>query len=77
MNVKDRWGGTPLSDAVRHKHHDVARILYKSGGVLGYDEETTSSTLCELAKSGRLESIGVVLECGGDISAADCAPQLA
>ncbi|MCG8421023.1 MAG: glutaminase A [Proteobacteria bacterium] len=28
---RDRWGGTPLADAMRHNHHKVAEILEKSG----------------------------------------------
>eukprot|EP00948_MAST-09A_sp_MAST-9A-sp1_P004191 g4191.t1 len=32
INFQDRWGGTPLSDAVREGHTVVANILKKHGG---------------------------------------------
>ena len=34
VNVKDRWGGTPLQDAIRGKFAAVADFLISSGGVL-------------------------------------------
>ena len=35
LSPRDRWGGTPLDDAIRHGHHDVARLLEKHGAVTG------------------------------------------
>ena len=49
LNVKDRWGGTPLQDAVRNKHTEMAIMLHKHGAELGYDDVTASGELCELA----------------------------
>ena len=34
-NPVDRWGGTPLQDALRHKHLEVATILLQHGGTTG------------------------------------------
>ena len=35
VNVSDRWGGSPLDDAMRHRHDDVQTLLRSSGGRLG------------------------------------------
>lgn len=34
-NVQDRWGFTPLDDAIRHQHDDVAAALKAAGGEIG------------------------------------------
>ena len=34
-NGSDRWGGSPLDDALRHRHHAVASELRKRGARLG------------------------------------------
>ena len=34
-NRADRWGGSPLDDALRHRHHAVAAELRKRGARLG------------------------------------------
>lgn len=31
VNVKDRWGGSPLDDAKREKHDDAAKVLMAAG----------------------------------------------
>ena len=62
IDAKDRWGGTPLTDALRGKHVEIARLLRKAGGTLGYDEVTASGELCESAKSGKLETLELLLE---------------
>ena len=34
VNVKDRWGATPLADAVQSGHLQVAEQILSRGGVL-------------------------------------------
>ena len=70
-NAVDRWGGTPLRDAVRGNHEAVATVLRDAGGELGFDEVDASAELCELAKEGALEKMRVMLTCGVPINAAD------
>ncbi|MEM7120207.1 MAG: glutaminase A [Pseudomonadota bacterium] len=43
-NPIDRWGNTPLDDAIRHDHPDVADLLQQSG-----DENTSDTTDDEAA----------------------------
>ena len=50
MSSRDRWGGTPLSDAVRGGHEELARMLIGAGAELGMNEAQASSELCELAR---------------------------
>ena len=33
LNPKDRWGGTPLTDALREGRKDAAALLKKHGGM--------------------------------------------
>ena len=70
-NAVDRWGGTPLSDAVREGHAAIARRLVQDGAMLSYDEARASSELCEYAKTGDVQQINLLLECGADGNAAD------
>ena len=35
VSPKDRWRGTPLDDAVRHGHREVAEFIQAHGGVSG------------------------------------------
>jgi hypothetical protein len=28
---RDRWGGTPLADAIRHSHENVVTLLQQAG----------------------------------------------
>lgn len=72
INMKDRWGGTPLADAIREGHADVARVLISAGSELGYDEVKASGELCEHARNGDLDKIQMLLEGGCLKDAADC-----
>eukprot|EP00966_Prymnesium_polylepis_P285081 6585981-Prymnesium_polylepis.1 len=51
VNALDRWGGTPLRDALREGHMEVAKALACHGGVLGYNEAETSGELCEVGST--------------------------
>ena len=72
INSTDRWGGTPLRDAVKHGHTEVAALLKDKGGTLGYGEVEASGELCELARQGKIDVIKLMLRCGAQINAADC-----
>ena len=70
-SAKDRWGGTPLSDAVREGHLECAELLREAGAELGYDELTASGELCDSARKGKVEHVKMLLKCGADVNAAD------
>ena len=71
VNAKDRFGHTPLQDAVKHAHVDVARLLRENGGELGFDEASLSSELCESARSGSLDQMSLLLRNHADVDAKD------
>ena len=71
ISAKDRWGGTALANAIREGHREVAQFLINSGGELSLDEENSAGTLCELAKSGDLDKLKLLLAAGCDANAAD------
>lgn len=45
----DRFGGTPLDDAIRHKHHEVERFLRSTGAVHG-----TTAVMMSVAAAAEL-----------------------
>ena len=63
-NVQDRWGNTPLCDAIREGHTQVARLLRKHGAELLLPDAEASSRLCEHARVGDVEKVKLLLECG-------------
>jgi len=71
VNLADRWGGTPLADAVKNGHRQCAMELYEAGARLGFDESKASGELCELARTGDIEGIRLLVDCGIDAGAAD------
>eukprot|EP00965_Chrysotila_dentata_P152107 5025928-Pleurochrysis_carterae.AAC.1 len=71
VNVRDRWGGTPLRDAVREGHTHCAVLLRDSHAELMLDESDASGMLCEYARLGDLEKIRLLLSCGIDVNAKD------
>ncbi|KAL1521874.1 hypothetical protein AB1Y20_021525 [Prymnesium parvum] len=71
VDVVDRWGGTPLRDAVREAHKEVASYIRMAGGTLGFDECTASGELCEMARQGNTPVLAMLLECGALVNAAD------
>ena len=71
VNAEDRWGGTPLADAVHNGHRQCATELFSKGARLGFDEGKASGELCELAKDGDIEGIRLLIDCGIDAGACD------
>jgi|EP00966_Prymnesium_polylepis_P324463 ankyrin repeat protein len=71
VNASDRWGGTPLRDAVRGGHSRVADTLCAAGGCLDLDEATAASELCDLARGGLTEGLMLMLRSGCDANAKD------
>jgi len=52
----DRWGGTPLDDALRHKHYAIVKYLDDRGAHRGLmsssAEENAATQMCKAASSG-------------------------
>jgi ankyrin repeat protein len=53
INRSDRWGGSPLDDAHRHRHLDVVKYLRKRGATTGSGNRITN--LIKAAADGDLD----------------------
>lgn len=71
LHVADRWSSTPMRDAIREGHRDVAKWLRGRGSKLGMTTAEMASELCEYAKKGDIESIKLLTSCGCDVQSAD------
>ncbi|GMH40854.1 hypothetical protein BSKO_08758 [Bryopsis sp. KO-2023] len=63
INAQDKFGFTPLSDAIRHQHKGMIYFLQSKGGVAtgaGNCQE------CALAADGNLSMLKIVLSCGAN-----------
>ena len=69
INVSDRWGGSPLDDAMRHRHDDVQSLVRSSGGRLGVSGNAEGLILA--ASRGEALEVEALLNDGADPAAAD------
>ena len=58
----DRWGGTALDDALRHRHAEIAQLLRSAGGKLGMSAEQAAIKLTTAAATGDMEQVREVLD---------------
>ena len=56
----DRWGGTPLDDAIRHGHEEVVGFLLSNGAKMG-SSAAAPTDLCSAAFAGDATSFKVCL----------------
>uniref|UniRef100_A0A8C6SYP0 asparaginase n=1 Tax=Neogobius melanostomus TaxID=47308 RepID=A0A8C6SYP0_9GOBI len=67
--AKDRYGATPLANAVHFRHKEVVRLLRKTGAHFSRDELDEAGTeLCSLSTSGDLESLEIWSLAGADLT---------
>ena len=69
INMKDRWGSTPLQIAVSCKHQMLIGLLTVSKAQLGIDNP--ASALCEAAAAGDLASVKRLIENSVDPNSGD------
>jgi len=69
-NPEDRFGGTPMFDAVRHQHDDVVRILSAAGARM-IESDSNVAVLCLAAMEGNLDVVRRLLDGGSNINAGD------
>ena len=63
INRSDRWGGSPLDDAHRHRHRDVVHFLRENGAVTGSGNQSTN--LITAAAAGDVDEVHMLLTAGG------------
>ena len=66
----DRWGGTPLDDAVRHEHKEVIKYLVNIGAKRA-NVDTSSTALCDAAAKGDINGLREIQAVGGDMNLGD------
>uniref|UniRef100_A0A8C6TGV9 asparaginase n=1 Tax=Neogobius melanostomus TaxID=47308 RepID=A0A8C6TGV9_9GOBI len=67
--AKDRYGATPLANAVHFRHKEVVWLLRKTGAQFSRDELDEAGTeLCSLSASGDLESLEIWSLAGADLT---------
>ncbi|XP_008330661.1 60 kDa lysophospholipase isoform X1 [Cynoglossus semilaevis] len=67
--AKDRFGDTPLCNAVRFRHKEVVKLLRKTGAHFSRDKlEDAGAELCNLAAIGDLEGLEIWSLAGADLS---------
>ncbi|KAJ3196469.1 hypothetical protein HK101_008876 [Irineochytrium annulatum] len=69
VHARDRFGHSPLFDAVRARYQDVAQMLRSAGG--HFAEEETNDVMgiaFGAASTGDLDMIKLVVECGVDLN---------
>eukprot|EP00930_Biecheleria_cincta_P063955 TRINITY_DN4949_c0_g1_i1.p1 TRINITY_DN4949_c0_g1~~TRINITY_DN4949_c0_g1_i1.p1 ORF type:complete len:466 (+),score=102.21 TRINITY_DN4949_c0_g1_i1:77-1474(+) len=73
MNVEDRFGGTPLDDAIRNKHKAVGDYLTKKGASIGKCSFVAddSGVLCDAASRADLKLLRVLAKRGVDMNQGD------
>ena len=71
MNATDRWGHTPLRDALRQGHAHVMGRLLEAGGSLRMEPSEVAHQMCLFAREGRPDPLLEMLKCGVDANVAD------
>eukprot|EP00958_Prasinococcus_capsulatus_P007465 scaffold699_cov385-Prasinococcus_capsulatus_cf.AAC.10 len=69
VNVRDRFGYTPLQEAMNNDHIGVAQLLKQSGGLLILNDE--AGVLCRCAHTSNSARLRSLLFCGADPNAAN------
>ncbi|TNM95457.1 hypothetical protein fugu_016540 [Takifugu bimaculatus] len=67
--AKDRYGDTPLCNAVHYRHRDIVQLLRRTGAHFSRDRlEELGTELCSLAASGDLEGLEIWSLAGADLT---------
>lgn len=69
LSPEDRLGGTPLADAIRHKHQEAQKLLRERGAQLGSMD--VSVRLCEAGASNDLDALKTYVRNGADLNSGD------
>ena len=70
LNRIDRWGGTPLTDAIRHRQVEVQQLLRMNGAKLPKGDNA-AGRLCELASTGEESELQLLVQNGVDVNIGD------
>uniref|UniRef100_A0A3P8QVF2 asparaginase n=1 Tax=Astatotilapia calliptera TaxID=8154 RepID=A0A3P8QVF2_ASTCA len=69
VHTKDRYGDTPLCNAVRFRHKEVVKLLRKTGAHFSRHELDEAGTeMCSLAANGDLDGLEIWSLAGADLN---------
>ncbi|XP_076833776.1 60 kDa lysophospholipase isoform X3 [Brachyhypopomus gauderio] len=75
--AKDRYGDTPLRNAVRFRHKDVVKLLRRTGAHFSREEmEDVGTELCSLAANCDLEGLEIWHLAGSDLTTSSFSGQM-
>jgi len=70
INRSDRWGGSPLDDAHRHRHADVVDLLQKNGAKFRSSSQATN--FIAAASEGDIDEVKALMQFGNiDVNEGD------
>ena len=69
-NPRDRFGGTPLDDAIRHRQWEAQLVLRNGGGCMSRQAEA----MCQASARGDIEAIRTYLTNGANPNEGAMAP---
>eukprot|EP01134_Creolimax_fragrantissima_P006789 CFRG6789T1 len=64
VNIVDRWGKTPLSNAIENGHKEISIMLMENGAV-SIKRDTDAMELCKAAAEGKLHKVKAMIEWRG------------
>jgi ankyrin repeat protein len=70
VNAEDRWGGTPLQDAMAHKHDELAQLLRNNGARI-LNAAVLADKLTQAASDGDLPLLKRLVENGAVVNEKD------
>ncbi|CAL8300267.1 unnamed protein product [Boreogadus saida] len=69
IHSRDRYGDTPLSNAVRFRRNDIVMVLRRGGAHLSREQLAVSGTeLCSLAANGDVDGLWIWHQAGADLN---------
>eukprot|EP00116_Pleurobrachia_bachei_P005446 sb/3465708/ len=71
VNAKDNYNNSPLSDALKGEHFEMARLVHSKGGKLFMQTTVEASALCYFVYENKLQHLKCWLECGARPSISD------
>jgi ankyrin repeat protein len=75
VNATDRWGVTPIEDAMKGRHKMVVEMMFKEGVTIRSD--ACVSMMCEAASKDDVEFLQLLVHCGESLDSHLSAPRRA
>ena len=71
LSGSDRFGRTPLEEAVRHRQAEAAELLFFHGAILNMKQNDLASLLCHCASMGDTTMLALLGSVGCDLNTPD------